>query len=582
MSSASGRFVVTFNGEIYNFGDLRKELRSHGAAFQTRSDTEVLLAAVEQWGVVATLPRLRGMFAFAIWDIQERQLWLARDRLGIKPLYFWKGKEGIAFASEVRAFHCFPGFDRKIDPAASDSFLRRMYVPSPRSIFAGVEKLAPGQYVRFATGVSGPVEEHRCAYWDLREVAYGAKTPAKPMEAVDRFEELLRESIRLRLVADVPVGAFLSGGVDSTVVTSIMQDLASEAVRTFTIEFDDDQFNEGPAAAEIARHLGTRHTAVRFSSDEVLRLIPTLPGLSDEPMANPSLLPTLLVSRVARREVVVALSGDGGDELFGGYNRYLHGARLITRAQHFPRVARQALSRICAQGWTAGMADAVFRLGRPTNVGHQQTSRERLRKVAAVLSASNYQEAYHGLLDVGWKSHRLSRDYERAADGVLASESLDIRERMMLHDQLDYLPDDLLAKLDRASMWASLEARVPLLDHHVVEFSWAMQIEHKIRGSDTKWLLRQIASRYVPESILRQPKMGFTVPIADWLRTDLREWARDLLSPDRLRSMAVVDPRKVHRAWVAFEAGGRNDLALPLWTVAVLSAWCDAWQVQFS
>ncbi|HSG47070.1 MAG TPA: asparagine synthase (glutamine-hydrolyzing), partial [Longimicrobiales bacterium] len=342
MVSRSGRYVVTFNGEIYNFQELRAELEKDGARFRGHSDTEVLLAAVEAWGVEVAVRRSRGMFAFALWDGRERELFLARDRMGIKPLYLLTAGGGLAWASECRAFHRCPLFSGRGDREAAWHFLRRLYVPGPLSILEGVEKLVPGELVRIRVRNGGPEVVDRMRFWDLGEVAVsGSAALRSEEEVVDGLHDLIRESVRLRLVADVPVGAFLSGGIDSSVVVAVMQELASEPVRTFTISFDDPDFDEGPVAAAVAAHLGTRHTSIAFPTADVLDLIPTLPGLSDEPMANPSLLPTLLVSRVARRDVVVALSGDGGDELFGGYNRYLFGANLIRRSRAVPGPLRR-------------------------------------------------------------------------------------------------------------------------------------------------------------------------------------------------------------------------------------------------
>lgn len=583
MSSASGRYTVTFNGEIYNFLELRRELQKAGARFRGHSDTEVMLAAFERWGCAGTLPRLRGMFAFALWDAEKRLLHLARDRVGIKPLYLLHRGGGVAFASEARAFHRCPLYDGRGDLRVARTFLRRLYVPGRDSILAGVERIRPGEVISFEVSRTGAKLLARESFWDLSDVAARGVSGliVDEKEAVDGLLELLRESVRMRLVADVPVGAFLSGGIDSSVVVGLMQELSTETVRTFTIGFDHPDFDEGAAAADVARHLGTHHTSVRFSSREIAELIPTLPGLSDEPMANPSLLPTLLVSRVARQHVVVALSGDGGDELFGGYNRYLFGARLIRYANRLPGWMRRLGSEVLAGVASSSLAKRGLRSWQPGSLGKQHPLSDRLMKMAGLLGAPTEREAYESLLDVGMRDAPL-RGIGAGLPRVPGIPSPDgsLEAWMMLTDQLGYLPDDLLTKVDRASMWVSLEARVPLLDHEVVEFSWRIPTRTKLRSGVTKWPLREIAYRYVPRDLLERPKMGFTAPVAQWLRGDLREWARDTLSPAGASRSGLWDGDGVARLWSEFDEG-HEDLALPLWTATVLQAWAENWNVRF-
>jgi asparagine synthase (glutamine-hydrolysing) len=583
MTSSSGRYVITFNGEIYNFEELRKTLAGAGHRFRGHSDTEVLLAAFEQWGPERAVKRFQGMFAFALWDTAERRLWLARDRMGIKPLFLLESAEGIAFASEARAFHQCSLYRGRGDITSAWHFLQCLYVPGPRSILAGVTKVAPGEMVEFSMG-QGTFRRRSIRYWDLAEVAVAGQ--AQPLRdesaAVEALAELLRDAVRLRLVADVPVGSLLSGGIDSTVVVALMQELSNKPVRTYTISFDDPDFDEGPHASAVAEHLGTDHTSVAFPSEEVLGYIPSLPGLSDEPMANPSLLPTLLVSRVARQEVVVALAGDGGDELFGGYNRYLHGGSLIRRMGRIPGGLRRVVAAALDSMADTSVPDLALRILRPSSVGRQHSASERVRKVTRMLRAGSALEAYAALLNVGLsepplRDPALSRGEE---ERQFCDRLIGLEAQMMLSDQLQYLPDDLLAKVDRASMWESLEVRVPILDHRVVAFSWTLPTSLKMRGGATKWPLRKIAEEYVPLRLLERPKMGFTVPIARWLQGELHDWARDTLSGGRTRASGIWDHAELDRLWSQFGAG-RRDLALPLWTATVLQAWADAWNVSF-
>ena len=585
MESASKRYVITFNGEIYNFQALREELEQAGWSFVSGSDTEVMLAAFERWGCRDAVPRFRGMFAFALWDRRDRVLWLVRDRLGIKPLYFLRTPTGLAWASEARAFrHCpLHGGEGSADVAGR--FLRRLYVPGAASILKGVERIAPGETLRLEIGSGGVERCERTRYWSLSDVARRSVEDPHEVdeaEALEALHELLRESVRLRLVADVPVGALLSGGIDSSAVVGIMQSLSPGAVKTFTISFDDPAFDEGTAAADIARHLGTDHTSVSFVERDVMDLVPTLPELSDEPMANPSLLPTLLVSRVARRQVVVALSGDGGDELFGGYQRYLVGSTLIRSARRVPATLRALAGRgVEAFGGSAFAAAAFDRL-KPESMGGQQSPAERLLKAAAIMRAGDESEAYDSLFHVGMVDPplRAGRAIDLGSPPRLDARLPTLEQRMMLADQAGYLHEDLLAKVDRASMWESLEARVPILDHHVVEYSWKLPMRMKIRDGVTKWALRQIASRYVPASLLDRPKMGFTAPIGRWLKGGLRSWARDALSPEAVGRVGLLDPSGLEASWKRFDTGAEH-LALSLWSAAVLHAWADCHRVTF-
>lgn len=583
MASSSGRYVIVFNGEAYNFGQLRSELGSSGYCFRGHSDTEVLLASVEKWGSEGALSRLRGMFAFALWDREERTLLLARDRLGIKPLFFSLCGPALAFSSELRGLLANPGIERRGSTLAAWQFLRNLYVPAPLSIIQGVEKVMPGTAVRFQVGPGGVESREDIRYWNLPELAQLEPFPSSDSESVlEELHRLISESIRLRLIADVPVGALLSGGLDSSLVVAMMQEHSRLPIRTYTIRFDDPRFDEGPSAASVAKHLGTAHTEVELPTSRVKDLIPSLAQIVDEPMANPSFLPTLLVCQVARQEVVVALSGDGGDEVFGGYNRYIYAPKMMRAANLLPGFlnggAASTLRLAADQPWIEGFGRRL----QPRNLGAQHSFSARLARAANILGASSDLTAYQNLMAVGMCSPPMREPPARLgwADRAFSAHPGNLVDKMMLHDQLQYLPDDLLAKVDRASMQVSLEARVPLLDHEVVEFSWRLPGAWKIREGETKWPLRQLARRYLPESTLRQGKIGFTVPLNRWLRGDLAPWVRATLESPRLRSRGLFDVDRVHRLWKGFQ-DGRGDLALSVWAVAVLEDWCENWDVQF-
>lgn len=583
MTSTSGRFVIVFNGEVYNFREMRAELADEGWTFRGHSDTEVLLAAFERWGPVDAVGRFRGMFAFALWDSVERTLWLARDRVGIKPLYVARRGGALVFGSELRALLEHPAVERTGSRAAGRHYSRFLVVPAPLSILEGVEKVMPGTMVRFTIDSSGVESREDVTYWRLPEISRRVEPWSGDQEsAFDHLHQLLRESVRLRLVADVPVGALLSGGVDSSLVVALMSEQMHRPVKTFTIRFDDPRFDEGPMAEEVATRLGADHTSVELPSSRIRDLIPELGSIVDEPMANPSLLPTLLVCQVARRQVVVALSGDGGDELFGGYNRYRHVPPLIRHSRRLPRALRLLLGA-SARAMAAAPTEALGRLIQPRELGSQHSLAARLERVAGILGAGSELEAYEAALAVGHPRPPMevtapsSRWVERP---FFASHSAALPERMMLLDQVEYLPDDLLAKVDRASMWTSLEARVPLLDHRIVEFSWRLPFHMKVRDGVSKLPLRALAGRYLPDHLLDRPKMGFTVPIDSWLRTDLSDWLDEALSSRRVEEHGLYESAAVSRLARQFRRG-RRGIALRLWTIAVLEEWAEKNRVTF-
>jgi len=580
MHSSCGRFVVIFNGEIYNFHELRKDLEEHGADFRGHSDTEVLLAGVSRWGLAGALKRFVGMFAFALWDRQERTLSLARDRAGEKPLYYgWSGRTFL-FGSELKALRCHPRWSGELDREALGLYLRFGFIPAPWSIYRGIRKLLPGSFLTVPIGLSsGEKQPEPVSYWDWLETAREARRvgfDGADHEAVDRLDTLLRAAISGQMCADVPVGAFLSGGIDSSTTVAVMQSLSSRPVRTFTIGFAESKYDEAPYAKEIARHLGTDHTELYVQPQDCLGLIPRLPQIYDEPFADPSQIPTILVCRLARREVTVSLSGDAGDELFGGYPRYNLAERRWRRVGPIPLAARRALSA-GLRGFAR--AEPWVRLCRGKLARTTAAFLGRCEGAAAVLASSGPGEFYRhhnsqwrepGRLVAGWAAD----GFTAFCDDPLADRTTTLTEKGMAIDSVTYLPDDILVKLDRASMSVSLESRVPLLDHRIIEFAWRMPGSTKVRGSITKWALREVLYRYVPKAMVERPKMGFGIPLDSWLRGPLREWAEHLLGERRLRDQGLLNPAPVRRRWQD-HLSGTWDRQYHLWTVLMLQAWLE-------
>jgi len=582
MLSPSGRFVIGYNGEIYNYRELRRELETAGVRFRGDSDTEVALAAFERWGIVGALRRFTGMFAFALWDRAEQNLTLARDRVGIKPLYYYHRPGLLTFGSELKALLSGPEFDSELDPDGLTAYLRYLYIPAPWSIFRRVRKLVPGCTLTIRPPAASMPEPQ--PFWSLEEIA--AKGSANIFrgseeEAIDELERLLRDSIQPRLRADVPLGALLSGGVDSSTVVSIMQSCSSRPIKTFTIGFDQAAHDESVYAAKVARHLSTEHTELVVTGDDALATVPCLALTFDEPFADPSQIPTFLVCKLARREVTVALSGDGGDEVFAGYNRYLDGHVAIRRALATPlpvrRVIRAGIGVVPPsiwddlQTWSASLSPGFRRY---------RLLGSRLYKMRELLGQHTAASMYRSLLS-GWQNPERvvsrGREPETRLDAIMADHAAHaLVERMMLADQATYLPDDLLAKVDRASMAFGLEVRVPLIDHRVIEYSWTLPRALKIRDRQGKWLLRQVLQRRVPRSLIERPKVGFSVPIDSWLRGALRPWAEDLLSPESLSRAALLQVAEIRRVWESFLR--RNDnVGLALWAVLMLVAWRERW-----
>lgn len=581
MTSPSGRYVMVFNGEIYNFKELRRELESHGFRFRGGSDTEVMLAAFERWGVRESVPRFVGMFASAVWDAQRRELVLVRDRLGKKPLFVYQEPGLITFGSELKALFAGPSFDRTIDRAALSSYLRYLYVPAPKSIFQRAIKV-PAAHLLTISDPRRPLPSPE-PYWSLREAARrGLSQPfeGSDADAIDELDRQMADAVTRRLCADVPLGALLSGGIDSSAVVAFMQEASSQPVKTYTIGFAEEEFNEAQHAAAVARHLGTQHTELMLTGDDACALVPRMADIFDEPLADPSQMPTLLVSQLARREVTVALCGDGGDELFGGYNRYVYGSRVLPRLERVPTGIRRrvgaGMGRVSSTTW-----DRMHRLTAAVLPGVPAAHfGERVLKLSHVMNAGSVGGMYRSLLsawqdpgDIVCDSAADADENERILDG---SEPVSLLDRMMLADQLVYLPDDLLAKVDRASMAVSLEVRAPLVDHRLVEFSWRLPSGLKLRDGVGKWVLRQVLYRRVPKALVERPKMGFSVPIDRWLRGPLQRWAGDLLEPGELAGTGLFNPAAILEAWQGLQLGRPAGAAL--WAVIMFQAWKARWQ----
>jgi asparagine synthase (glutamine-hydrolysing) len=568
--SADGRHVIVFNGEIYNYRDLRSELQAQGRRFHTESDTEVLLEACATWGVRGAVERCIGMFAFALWDRTERCLWLVRDRLGIKPLYYAPEGQRILFASQSKAFHAVPGFAAKLDRSALASYLRFGYVSAPLSIYSGVKQLEPGCIARI-DGIA-PVQIDR--YWDAAEVAgrgVADRLALGDEEAAEALDATLRSSVGLRMIADVPLGAFLSGGVDSSLVVALMQAQSSRPVKTFAIGFRDSSFDEAPFAAAVAHHLGTEHHELYVDPTDARAVIPALPDWFDEPFADASQIPTYLVSALARRHVTVSLSGDGGDELFAGYPHYIPVRSFAHAFGRIPapmrRLAACGLTALPARTWDL-MAQMLPGRFRPKQAGY------RAHKIAAMLGGSDPVALYREVMSQWLEPNRLALGgHEPVLPQWTGQGDIpDTVERLQLADLATYLPHDVLTKVDRASMAVGLEARVPILDHRVVELAWRLPLSFKLRDGQSKWLLRKVLDRYVPRALIDRPKMGFSVPIGAWLRGPLRDWAETLLAPARLQAAGFLDASMVAEAWQAHVSGRHNE-DTRLWGILMFEAW---------
>jgi asparagine synthase (glutamine-hydrolysing) len=589
MISPDGRFVVVFNGEIYNHLDLRAELEQAAPIpWRGHSDTETLVHGIVRWGLEATLQRAVGMFALAVWDRLDRTLALARDRIGEKPLFYGWGRNGLIFGSELKALRQAPGFDNAVNPDTLSLYLRFNYVPAPWSILTDIYKLEPGVIATFAhdaldsappappgaDGVAYPGIAVR-RYWSLSKVvAAGADDRMTEAEALSGLETRLSDAIRQQAIADVPVGAFLSGGVDSSAIVALMRNVTNAEVKTFTIGFAETGFDEAPYARAVAKHLATDHHEMYVGAEDVRAVIPDLARIYDEPFADSSQIPTVLLSRLTRQSVTVALSGDAGDELFCGYNRYLISRRTWDRAARIPRPVRQRLGRaltsVSPSRWdsltTLPAMPSISQLG------------DKMHKVGRMLQTPLGIADIYRASSEEWAGRLPLTSSARLAAGIDTPPVLrDTAQEQMMHwDMQSYLPNDILVKVDRAAMSASLETRVPLLDHRVVEQAWATPLEFKMRGGQGKWALRQILYRYVPKELIERPKAGFAIPIGTWLRGPLREWAEDLLSGSALAEQPALDADMIRGRW-AEHIAGTHDRTASLWGVLMFQAWAREW-----
>ena len=573
MHSPNNRFTIVFNGEIYNHQELRKQLDY--IDWNGKSDTETLLACIESWGLDKTLKKINGMFAFALWDSKKCSIHLARDRMGEKPLYYgWQG-DSFLFGSELKALKMHPSFQEHIDKESLNLYFRYNHIPSPYSIYKNIYKLSPGSVL---TLHQGEKKYKVRKYWSILNTAIQSISNLLTNtedELVDELDNLIRKSIKQKMLSDVPLGAFLSGGIDSSVVVSIMQSLSSKPIKTFTIGFEDEAFDEAKDARLIAKYLGTDHHELYVTPQDVLDVIPLLPRLYDEPFSDASQIPTYLVSKLAREKVTVSLSGDGGDELFCGYNRYHITEKLWGKMLILPLFVRKFMSffllLIPIKFWNR-IGNLASLSNKYNNIGIK------MHKGASVLSSKTLFELYDNLLS-NWKiSDDLVLDADIGPHPELSSPTdlvhLSNVEKMMLWDMQSYLPNDILVKLDRASMGVSLEGRVPFLDHNIVEFAWRVPTKYKYRHKKGKWLLRQVLYRYIPKELTERPKSGFTLPLSDWLRGPLNEWAEGLINIDRLKDEGVLDSDLVNKKWKEHQAGVK-DWSNQLWSILMFQLWLE-------
>lgn len=587
MLSLCGRFVISYNGEVYNFEVLRDELSRLGHRFRSTSDTEVVLAAIVEWGLKRAVQRFVGMFAIAVWDREKQLLSLCRDRIGIKPLYYGMSGGSFVFASEMKPFRRVHGFELEVDSDALTLLFRHSYIPTPYSIYKSVRKLQPGHILQVSTenlhrGELATSEP----YWEALSVVEtqgGGAFAGSAEEAIEELHDLLKDAVKLRMVSDVPLGAFLSGGIDSSTVIALMQAQSSNPVRTFSIGLHEESFNEAAQAKAVAKHIGTAHTEFYVSSKEAQDVIPQIPNLYDEPFSDSSQIPTFLVSKLAREHLTVALTGDGGDELFAGYNRHDLGQRIWKRFAGFPAPFR-SLTAGALRSLSEGQWDRAFEMVAPLLPEKMRIRLPgyRAHKLADVIGIQKPEDMYFALVSHWREPEKLVIGGQEPqtnlhSDSCILSREVDFREKMMYLDLISYLPEDILTKVDRASMGASLEARVPLIDHRVVEFAWSLPLDYKIREGEGKWILRKILEKYVPRDLFERPKMGFGIPVGSWLRNDLRDWAESLLDEQKLKDRGYLEAAPIRQIWEEHLAG-KSDWGYLIWDVLMFQGWLERWE----
>ncbi len=574
MASPSGRYVVVYNGEVYNHMKLRRELRC--TSWRGTSDTETILSGFDRWGVESTIQKMNGMFAIAVWDTREQELTLVRDRVGIKPLYYAFSDKGLLFASELSSIEACGSFSAAINGSSLALYLRYSAIPAPHTIYDNAFKVLPGMVIKFREPNRSSLQQQR--YWSATEVASKGQQQmysGSPDEALEELNSVLIDAVGDRMISDVPLGAFLSGGIDSSLVVGLMQSLSGQPVRTFTLGTSDAAFDESSYARAVAEHLGTQHTELLVDESTVIDAVKIIGSLSDEPFADPAQIANYLVSRLARQHVTVALSGDGGDELFAGYNRHSWGPRVWTCVKRLPKPLRTAVARgltsLSPETWNRlfDTTDGVL----PPRLRHRIPG-YKLHKIAGLLSTNSRDEFYQVLLSQWTDPDSLVIQGDEPKESPLSSEigDFDFTSAMMLLDFLGYLPNDILTKVDRCTMAVGLEGRVPLLDHRVVEYAWRLPLSMKMRGGTGKWILRELLYRYVPRELVDRPKTGFGVPLATWLRGPLREWAEDLINESRLRKEGYLNPQPIRTAWAQF-LSGKGAHEYQIWTVLMFQSW---------
>ncbi len=587
MQSSSGRFTLVFNGEIYNHLSIRSQI-SDAYQWRGHSDTETILAGFEIWGIKNTIQKSTGMFSLAVWDAKEKSLSLFRDRIGEKPLYYGWQNGSFLFGSELKSLIVHPSFQHEIDRNSLSLFMRYGYVPSPASIYKGIQKLAPASFIElfpYSNSFRNEETPVPAEYWSLAEVVSDGQKRSDLMNSIEiqeKLDFLLREVIDQQMVADVPVGAFLSGGIDSSTIVAIMQTLSRKKIKTFSVGIEAEGYNEAPYAKEIAEFLGTDHTELFFSDKEARNIIPDLPGIYDEPFSDPSQIPTFYLSQVSRKDVAVSLSGDAGDELFAGYNRYFLGDLIHKINRNLPRPLMKALTsavyRISPQIWDTCFSPIKSFL--PTNISTRPIG-DRLHKLAKIFQQSDFMSTYVAMMS-HWQDP--SKIVINGSDSInqsslrnLSSNCDDLFHKMMAFDTVTYLPDDILVKVDRAAMSCSLETRLPFLNHHLVEFAWQIPLSMKIKNGKGKSVLRNVLYKYIPQELFDRPKTGFGLPIHSWLRGPLREWAESLLNESRLKNQGYLETAPITEKWQQHLSGHRN-WHLQLWNVLIFQSWFEEYR----